>query len=406
MLVFGPFNHESIIESLGKHLDNNSISRTSPKRQCLPSSLCLPVRLPNSSFIQREAELAAPKAILRQLRRSPSPPLSETDDLDSEGGGHARTLSSASTEFASPSSSPSQSNYKSNNTEKLSSSWKEPQPFEVLRAIERKDLVYLMEIRDRAFHLLLRKWGDVTPLLHAMRIGKSHRDVAIILLGSFSRYINHLDDSELQKPRTKTVLKALRANLKLAIDVGLAKSQSDLTASFMQTLIMSEGDKWVHAQTSHIVIALRAGTSGEPVKTADAAVRKFATKELGKAELIASLEDYIANAVADLLLLAAWMLALETIQGDPIPVLVPGLFVVLNLELLSHLKISYFARDDRIYKAFVERVEKNEKLIRRSLSRRLKWQFRVLKTVLEGRTTTYRRKVEILAEELDHSEGV
>ncbi|KAJ4481440.1 hypothetical protein C8J55DRAFT_511734 [Lentinula edodes] len=383
MLSLDPFNHESIIESIGNQLNDNTTSRTSPKRQRLPSSLCLPDRLPNSSFIQREAEMAAPRAILRQLRRSPSPP-SEADDLDSEDGRHTRNPSSASTESTSPSASPSRSSLE---TQRINSAWKEPQPFEVLRAVERKDLIYLMEIRDRAFHLLLRKWGDVTPLLHAMRIGKSHRDVAIILLGSFSRYINHLDDSELQKPRTKTILKALRANLKLAIDVGLAKSQSDLTASFMQTLIMSEGDKWIHAQTSNVVIALRAGTAGEPVKTADAAVRKFATKELGKAELIASLEDYIANAVIDLLLLAAWTLALETINGDPIP-------------------ISYFARDDRMYKALVERLEKNEKVIRQSLSRRLKWQLRVMKTALEGRTTTYRRKVEVLAEELDQGDGV
>ncbi|KAJ3883235.1 hypothetical protein F5051DRAFT_392397 [Lentinula edodes] len=383
MLSLDPFNHESIIESIGNQLNDNTTSRTSPKRQRLPSSLCLPDRLPNSSFIQREAEMAAPRAILRQLRRSPTPP-SEADDLDSEDGRHTRNPSSASTESTSPSASPSRSSLE---TQRINSAWKEPQPFEVLRAVERKDLIYLMEIRDRAFHLLLRKWGDVTPLLHAMRIGKSHRDVAIILLGSFSRYINHLDDSELQKPRTKTILKALRANLKLAIDVGLAKSQSDLTASFMQTLIMSEGDKWIHAQTSNVVIALRAGTAGEPVKTADAAVRKFATKELGKAELIASLEDYIANAVIDLLLLAAWTLALETINGDPIP-------------------ISYFARDDRMYKALVERLEKNEKVIRQSLSRRLKWQLRVMKTALEGRTTTYRRKVEVLAEELDQGDGV
>jgi len=47
--------------------------------------------------------------------------------------------------------------------------------------------MYLMEVRDRAFHLLLRKTGDATPLVHAMRIGDTHRDVAIILLGSFSR---------------------------------------------------------------------------------------------------------------------------------------------------------------------------------------------------------------------------
>lgn len=80
-------------------------------------------------------------------------------------------------------------------------------------------------------------------------------------------------------------------NLKLAIDFGLAKSQSDLIASFMQTLIMSEGDKWVWAQVSNVAIALRAGTAGQPVKTAGAAVQRFATRELGKADLIASLED-------------------------------------------------------------------------------------------------------------------
>ncbi|KAF9075928.1 hypothetical protein BDP27DRAFT_1314741 [Rhodocollybia butyracea] len=389
MLSFSPpcfshFNYEPIIEVLGKRLDGSLFHSPSfPKRKSLLSDPVLPDRLPNSSFIQREAERVAPQAILRQLRRSP--PAASDDESD---GDHSRAPSSASTASMSPPASPTTSRINDqDNLQKFGDGWKEPQPFEVLRAVERKDIIYLMEVRDRAFHLLLRKWGDVTPLLHAMRIGQSHRDVAIILIGAFSRYINHLDDSELQKPRTKTLLKALRTNLKLAIDVGLAKSQSDLTASFMQTLIMSEGDKWIQAQVSNIVIAMRAGTTGQPVHTADATVRKFATRELGKAELIASLEDYVANATSDLLMMAAWTLALESIQGEAIP-------------------ISYFARDDRVYKAFVERMEKNEKVIRQSLSRRLKWQMRVLKTALEGRTVTYRRKVEVLAEELDQGEGV
>jgi hypothetical protein len=133
----------------------------------------------------------------------------------------------------------------------------------------------------------------VTPLLHALRIGQgeSHKEVAIILLGAFSRWINHLDDADFHKPRTKSLLKALRANLKLAIDYGLSKSQVGLTASFFQALIMSEGDKWVSGQVASVSVALRAGTAGQPVQTADAAVRRFATKELGRAELIASLED-------------------------------------------------------------------------------------------------------------------
>lgn len=79
--------------------------------------------------------------------------------------------------------------------------------------------------------------------------------------------------------------------LKLAINEGLAKSQNDLIASFMQTLIMSEGDKWVYAQVSTISRALRSGPEGKAVLAAGAAVRKFATKELGKADIIASLED-------------------------------------------------------------------------------------------------------------------
>jgi len=65
-------------------------------------------------------------------------------------------------------------------------SWKEPQPYEVLRAVENKDLMFLMEVRDRSFKLLLQKTGDTTPLLHAMRI-QSHQEVAIVLLGAFSR---------------------------------------------------------------------------------------------------------------------------------------------------------------------------------------------------------------------------
>lgn len=42
-----------------------------------------------------------------------------------------------------------------------------------------------------------------------MRIGATHRDVAIILLGAFSRYINHLEDEDMIKPLTKSILKAL-----------------------------------------------------------------------------------------------------------------------------------------------------------------------------------------------------
>lgn len=77
----------------------------------------------------------------------------------------------------------------------------------------------------------------------------------------------------------------------MAINEGLASSQIELIASFMQTLIMSEGDKWVVAQVYEISRALSMGSDGKPVATAGASVRRFATRELGKADLIASLED-------------------------------------------------------------------------------------------------------------------
>lgn len=153
--------------------------------------------------------------------------------------------------------------------------------------------------------LLLRNSGNTTPLIHAIRLG--HKDVAIILLGTFSRWINHLEDGDLQSPSTIRLLKALRqyihpfahrlsskntgVNLKLAIDEGLAQHQNDLISSFMQTLIMSEGDKWVWAQVQTISLALNAGTEGQPVAVAGSAVRSFATRRLGKADFIASLED-------------------------------------------------------------------------------------------------------------------
>ncbi|KAI3612582.1 hypothetical protein WG66_009907 [Moniliophthora roreri] len=338
------YNHEPLIEHLIHKLD---------------------------AFIQREVEDAIPKATLRQLRRSPTPPIEEpyeedeAEGRDDEGEGtdtqRTRRPSNASTMSSVSIKSLKQLLTKQNEAPRSTSNWKDPQPFEVLRAVERKDITFLMEIRDRAFHLLLRKCGDATPLLHAMRIGQSHRDVAIVLLG---------------------------ANLKLAIDFGLAKSQSDLTASFMQTLIMSQGDKWIHNRITDVSLALKAGTEGKPVHLAENAVRKFATRELGKAELIASLEDYVANATVDLLMMAAWSSVLAAVDdGEPIPT-------------------SYFARDDRVYKVFAERLDKHENTIRRTASKRLKWQLRVLRAVIEGRNNTYRRRVELLAGELDTGEGV
>jgi hypothetical protein len=54
---------------------------------------------------------------------------------------------------------------------------------------------------------------------------------------------------------------------------------------------MSEGEKWVQAQVENVALALRSGNASKPVNTAESAVRSFTTKELGKAQVIAALED-------------------------------------------------------------------------------------------------------------------
>ncbi|KAF8812360.1 hypothetical protein BYT27DRAFT_7182802 [Phlegmacium glaucopus] len=252
-----------------------------------------------------------------------------------------------------------------------------------MKAIEEKDITFLMEVRDKAFPLLLQSSGGETPLVHAIRTG--NKDVAIVLLGAFSRWVNYLEDSDIHKPQTQTYLKALRVGLKLAINEGLAKSQSDLIASFMQILVMSEGDKWLYAQVSTVSRALNAGADGKPVQVAGACVRRLATKELGKADLIASLEDYVANATADLLMMGAWAIALQSFKGDPLP---------------SY----YFARDDRVYKAFVDRIDRYNAEIKHSCGRQLKRQFQVLKNGLGGRSLTFRRKIELVACQLDEDQ--
>jgi hypothetical protein len=52
---------------------------------------------------------------------------------------------------------------------------KQYQPFEILRAIERKDLMTLSEIRTAQFELLIHPIGSSTPLVHAMRLGQSRK---------------------------------------------------------------------------------------------------------------------------------------------------------------------------------------------------------------------------------------
>ncbi|OJT13340.1 hypothetical protein TRAPUB_10106 [Trametes pubescens] len=293
------FNNASMVAHVAAKDFGDDTGTSAPSgaaRERPASDPCLPARLPTSSFIQREASQVAPKALEAELERirkaleiPPAPTLSEAEkSLPSSPTASPRAkrksfLESLPSAFAAAKMLRTASQSKGNHA------WKAPEPYEIMRAIERKDIMFIMEVRDRSFESLIEKHGDVTPLIHAMRI--EHTDMAIILLGAFSRYINNLQDEDVEKPETKKFLKMLRFNLKTAIDYGLQKQQKDLIASFLQTLIMSEGDSWVALQTADVAVALREGTAGKPVRTAADAVRSFATKSLGQADFIASLED-------------------------------------------------------------------------------------------------------------------
>lgn len=384
------FNNSPIIVKLAEEPEDPTPHFQAIPRQRVRSEPCLPLRLPSTAFLQRDAEQSIPKTMTKQQCNPSSPELPNTEENIINVVEHSPTSAMHHPDISPPIPKPTQDTKPA----KRLSFWKavagkkpkvdaEPSSWDVRSAIDRKDLMYLMEVRDRAFHLLLQWTGDATPLLYCMRLGPSHQDVTIVLLGSFSRWINHLPDDQMTLPKTKGLLRALRINLKLAIDYGLQSSQVDLIASFMQTLIMSEGDIWVQSQVASIAGALRTGTDGRPVKRAEDAVRSFATKQLDNAQYISGLEDYIANATSDLVMMAAWHCALNLTKSESIPTW-------------------YFARDDRVYKAFIEQLEHHATVINNSAGRRLRWQFRVLRTVMEGNAKNYHQKVNALAKELDN----
>ncbi|KAG9034687.1 hypothetical protein FRB95_012872 [Tulasnella sp. JGI-2019a] len=406
------YNNAPIIKAFTKNSDLGRVPL--PRRRAMNPEQCLPKILPNIAFMQQEAKRLAPHTMLQQFGRYPSVDFSagvEEDITLCSALGEAMKdmqpprrchspVGPVSIPSASPSivarlaflaavkKAPSPIPKQMSVTLRGDGRWKEPEPWQVLKAVETKDVMYLMEVRDRAFHLLLNKTGDATPLLHAMRIGASHRDMAIILIGAMSRFINNLEDEDMDKPETRVLLKALRTNLKLAINNSLLRDRSDLIASFLQTLIMSEGDRWLSNQVSQVSLALRAGPrEGKPVMTAGEAVRGFATRELGKAKAIAALDDYVANATADLLMMAAWSMAQENIpDSEPLP-------------------LYHFARDDRVYEGFCARLFQHRSEIHRKVGKRLKRQMCVLERALEGKKETMRKKVQVVQWELDEERG-
>jgi hypothetical protein len=64
-----------------------------------------------------------------------------------------------------------------------------PQAYELYQAIDKKDIDFIMRVRDHAFYLLLQKNASEVPVVSAARCGESHRDVLILIVGAMSRYV-------------------------------------------------------------------------------------------------------------------------------------------------------------------------------------------------------------------------
>lgn len=130
-------NNEPLIRVIA---DESASTTPSRVRERTRSSPCLPERLPNLAFLRREAEQSGPLAIIKQLRRSPSLEANE------ESPGEV-------VEEPPPSPSSSVKNGKASVTSLVKrvklqippppTGWKPPQQFEIFRAIEKKDIMFL-----------------------------------------------------------------------------------------------------------------------------------------------------------------------------------------------------------------------------------------------------------------------
>ncbi|PWN50529.1 hypothetical protein IE53DRAFT_362308 [Violaceomyces palustris] len=306
---------------------------------------------------------------------------------------------------------------------------------DLLKAIDRKDAETIIAIRDANFDLLLdlsqggkkpsapstavsgaSSGSSNTPLGYCIGLGKGWEGISIVLIGAISKFINNLpeedeasfDTSSLPAlapgqgighartkkpkkveldPRTLTRLRKIRVNLKLAIDHSISTDQTRLLASYLQTLVMSEGSHFIRSSTEAVQHAIRtsvasrqsltrasqATSDGSATKSASSSdtpdavslarsfVLQFVTDSLKhKKDRVAAVKDYVSNATGDLILMALWQcvklhanelgdLSGSEIQDDP--------------DLIHELPIYFFARDDRITVAFTERIDSLHKLL-------------------------------------------
>ncbi|GAB1518789.1 hypothetical protein RhiTH_001854 [Rhizoctonia solani] len=372
------FNHIFLLQDLScrkQRLQALSVFRPTPRKR-LSSECCLPATLPSLSSLEKAARNQIPRTEVKQLRQR---------STSSEGSSSSENSDDAPTSPSQPWADDTRGYTPQKPTPSARpKAWKEPEHWEVVQAIEKRDVVKLSQIRDYSFHVLLRRVNNTSPLEHAVRIG--YTDMAILILGMFSRWINYLDEEDFSRKKVMISLNAIRINLRFAITQGLQHNQPNLISSYLQTIVMSHGEAWLKASISDVARELNQGSEGKPAHMAITSIKNFFTRELAKADSIITVDEYVANAGCDLLMLGAWNIAMQKLpNAKPIP-------------------LHFFARDDRIYQEFSERRRRLRDECRTHLPKKLQWQMKVMKKTIGIRTYGIYQKLEILKEELDGKE--
>ncbi|GAA5822165.1 hypothetical protein JCM10212_002975 [Sporobolomyces blumeae] len=367
------------------HLDSwiNSLeprqSSNGPKKSPLPPAPTLCHTLPEFSKLEQSAQSHARQAQRQHLidEAVNSPLTLPTDARDPQGSAPPPSrLDSARSDAA---SAPAASRTQARRVKAA----KTYEPWHVLKAIEKRDVMTLHEIKSTQFDLLVT--GSPLPIVYAQRLGKSHHDVAILLVGALSRKVNDVTDDELamMDPSTKATLRALRSSLKIAITASITGNDTSLIASFLQTIVMSEGNRWLVSSAQTLSLAFRSGPAAKPVSTAVSIMTKWVSREL-QAQQVAAVGEYTANAVGDLCWLGLWSIVTDQVRDvEPVP-------------------LYFFARDDRILKAVEERIAVlRQRNLYSRLSAPLRSQLETALEVLGQRNVNGRERIEMLRQRLD-----
>lgn len=191
-----PINNEALIARL---LDKDIRPSPTPRVRCnYPDDVVLARRLPPHSFLSNQAKSKARQAQRTRIIQDSISTALETP-LDAKPVPPREREGSASSALAA-----AEARYAA-----AGSTGKKYEGHEVLKAIESHDLFKLYDIRSQQFPLLLRPLGGVTPLVYAMRLGKTRetclvilyepwadpicctdQDVAILLTGAFSKRVD------------------------------------------------------------------------------------------------------------------------------------------------------------------------------------------------------------------------